>query len=87
MALLKEKQENFNDAKKILLKIIEIDSSFSPAYNALGMINDRKEDYGEAFDNFSRAIELDSDNAVFFHNRGCCLKNMGRYEESIADFI
>lgn len=59
---------------------MKIDSNFSPAYNAMGMIFDKMEDYNEAYLQFSKAVELDKDNAVFYHNRGCCLKNMGRYE-------
>jgi Flp pilus assembly protein TadD len=46
----------------------------------MGMIFDKMEDYNEAYLQFSKAVELDKDNAVFYHNRGCCLKNMGRYE-------
>lgn len=65
---------------EILKKILSIDGGFSPAYNAMGMIYDKMEEYGEAYGQFSRAVELDSGNAVFYHNRGCCLKNMGRYE-------
>ena len=51
------------------------------------MIFDKMEDYNEAYNQFTKAIELDNKNAVFYHNRGCCLKNMGRYEESIFDFL
>ncbi len=63
----------------MLHKILQIDQSFSPAYNAMGMIYDKIEDYQRAYEQFSKAIELDGNNAVFYHNRGCCLKNMGRY--------
>jgi lipoprotein NlpI len=45
----------------------------------MGMIYDKMEDYNSAYNQFTKAIELDSNNAVFYHNRGCCLKNMGRY--------
>lgn len=71
----------------VLKKILNLDSAFSPAYNAMGMIHDKMENYMEAYNQFSKAIELDPQNAVFYHNRGCCLKNMGRYEESISDFL
>lgn len=65
----------------------EIDPKFSPAYNALGMIYDKLENYEVAYQMFSKALNLDNTNSVFYHNRGCCLKNMGKYEESIKDFL
>ena len=65
----------------------ELDCNFSPAYNALGMIYDKMENYQEAYQQFTKAIELDQRNSVFYHNRGCCLKNMEKYEESIQDFM
>jgi lipoprotein NlpI len=77
---MKEKQEDYPKSMEILKKILAIDSNFSPAYNAMGMIYDKMEDYNSAYNQFTKAIELDSNNAVFYHNRGCCLKNMGRYE-------
>lgn len=30
---------------------------------------------------------MEPGNAVSHHNRACCLKNMGRYEEAVADFL
>ena len=51
------------------------------------MIYDKVENYEQAFEQFSRAIQLDPNNSVFYHNRGCCLKNMEKYEESINDFM
>ena len=59
--------------------LIEIDPSFPPVFNAKGMIFDKLENYPRSYAEFSKAIELDKNNSVFYHNRGCCLKNMGKY--------
>jgi lipoprotein NlpI len=61
-------------------ELIRVDGTFSPVYNAKGMVYDKMEDYGASYVEFSRAIELDRTNSVFYHNRGCCLKNMEKYE-------
>jgi lipoprotein NlpI len=68
-------------------ELIKVDPAFPPVYNAKGMIFDKLEDYEHSYAEFSRAIELDRNNSVFYHNRGCCLKNMERYDDSIADFL
>lgn len=35
----------------------------------------------EAVVDFGRAIELESDNPIFYHNRGFCHRNLGAYEK------
>jgi Tfp pilus assembly protein PilF len=41
---------------EILKKILNVDCNFSPAFNAMGMIYDKMEDYTEAYNQFSKAI-------------------------------
>lgn len=41
---------------QILEKILTLDPKFSPAFNAMGMIHDKMEDYHEAYNQFTRAI-------------------------------
>ena len=57
-------------------RIVEIDSNFSPVYNARGMVYDKMEQYAASYGEFTKAIDFDPKNSVFYHNRGCCLKNM-----------
>jgi tetratricopeptide (TPR) repeat protein len=38
---------------------------------------DRFYNFDEAINDFSKAIELDKENAVYWHNRACCYRNMG----------
>lgn len=61
-------------------ELIQNDPCFPPVYNAKGMIYDKLEDYTNSYAEFSKAIDLDRNNSVFYHNRGCCLKNMEKYE-------
>ena len=62
--------ENFNE-------VLEQDPSYAPSYNGRGLVWDRFFNFEEAINDFSRAIELDKMNAVYWHNRACCFRNMG----------
>lgn len=42
---MKEKQQDYGKSMEMLKKILAIDQNFSPAYNAMGMIYDKMEDY------------------------------------------
>jgi tetratricopeptide (TPR) repeat protein len=35
---------------------------------------------------FTRAISLEPNNAVYCHNRGYCYRNMGEYAKAVADY-
>lgn len=61
-------------------ELIKSDSKFAAVYNAKGMIYDKLENYSSSYAEFTKAIDLDKNNSVFYHNRGCCLKNMEKYE-------
>jgi Flp pilus assembly protein TadD len=56
--------ENFNT-------VIELNPKYSPSYNGRGLVWDRFFNFEEAIKDFSSAIELDSNNAVYWHNRAC----------------
>jgi tetratricopeptide (TPR) repeat protein len=45
-----------------------MDSNYSPSYNGRGLVWDRFFNFGEAIKDFSKAIELDPENAVYWHN-------------------
>ncbi len=42
---MKEKQQEYGKSMEMLKKILSIDQNFSPAYNAMGMIYDKMEEY------------------------------------------
>jgi tetratricopeptide (TPR) repeat protein len=55
-----------------------MDNSYAPSFNGRGLVWDRFFNYEEGIKDFSKAIELDSQNAVYWHNRACCFRNMGQ---------
>ena len=68
---LNQALENFNT-------VLNLDSTYAPSYNGRGLVWDRFFNFEEAIKDFSKAIELDSHNAVYWHNRACCFRNMGQ---------
>jgi tetratricopeptide (TPR) repeat protein len=42
--------------------------------------------YEKVVEDFSKAIQMNSDNAVYFNSRGYALSNMKRYADALADF-
>ncbi len=63
--------ENFNE-------VLALDPSYAPSFNGRGLVWDRLFNFQEAINDFSKAIELDAGNAVYWHNRACCFRNMGQ---------
>lgn len=51
----------------------------------LGINAYQKENYGEAAVNFTKAIELDSNNHIFWFNRATCFVKMREYDRAIFD--
>ena len=58
-------------------QVLHLDSGYAPSFNGRGLVWDRFFNFDEAIKDFSSAIELDSQNAVYWHNRACCYRNMG----------
>lgn len=59
---------------------------YAPAYNGMGLVNDKMGNYEEALEDFNLAIKIDSNNPVYIHNRGCCKRSMEKLEEAMEDF-
>ena len=54
--------------------------------NNEGMDHFHKQEYEQAITDFSQAIKLQSNNALFYYNRGSCYYQMGQNEKALADF-
>ena len=63
--------DNFN-------KVISMDPEYVAAYNGIGLVQDKRNNFDEAIKFFNKAIELDSKNPIYWHNRGCSYRNMNR---------
>lgn len=58
-------------------RVVDLDATYAPSFNGRGLVWDRFYNFDEAVNDFSKAIDLDANNAVYFHNRACCYRNMG----------
>jgi Flp pilus assembly protein TadD len=56
------------------------------AYSNRGSVWIQKGDYGKAFADFNKAIELDPNYAEAYNNRGVAWDHKGDYDKAIADF-
>jgi len=54
-------------------------------YKDLGNSNFKNEDYEGAYENYSKAIEIDPENALVLSNRSVTLSKLKRYEEALKD--
>ena len=45
----------------------------------MGLVYDKLTKYEEAIKCFNSAIELEPTNSVYWHNRGCSFRNLGKY--------
>ena len=70
----------------MLNECIRLDGKFAAAYNARGLIFDKNKNFPASFLDFSKAVELDPKSPIYWHNRACCLKNLGRLKDAIQDF-
>ena len=55
-----------------------MDPEYVAAYNGIGLVQDKRNNFDEAIKFFNKAIELDSKNPIYWHNRGCSYRNMNR---------
>jgi Flp pilus assembly protein TadD len=70
---------------KVLNAAIKLDSTYAPAYNARGLLLDRLGNHPAACLDFSKALSF-WENPVFYQNRACCLRNMGKLDQAVHDF-
>jgi tetratricopeptide (TPR) repeat protein len=55
-------------------------------YNHLGDEKYNRRKYEEAIEDYSAAIRIEPNNAVYFNNRGNSKRKLGRHEEAIEDY-
>lgn len=82
LAQTREKQntaEKINSAIDTYLQVIKYDKSYALAYNGIGVLLDKKEQYLDAVKYFDLALDLDKSNSLFWNNKGCTLRNLDKY--------
>ncbi len=74
----REKLEKLDLAAQDYFSVIKLDNTHAAAYHGLGLIYDKMNNFAEAIKYFDKALELDFENAIYWHNRGCSYRNLGR---------
>jgi ankyrin repeat protein len=66
-------KREYGKAKAFYLQAIEADPNYSIAYGNVALVNMFENDYQACFDNVTKAIELDNDNAHAYYSAAQCL--------------
>lgn len=73
-------------AKEKLLKAIEFDKTYVPAYTTMAVLMSMIDDNTEAENYYLEALDIDPRNPELQNNYGTFLCNNGKYEEAIEQF-
>ncbi|MCK4446336.1 MAG: glycosyltransferase [Candidatus Marinimicrobia bacterium] len=75
---------NLQKALELYTKAIIEDDQFAPAYNDLGIVYWKMDQYDVALKNFKRSIEIDNSNNLYVSNYASILALLGNLEEAIS---
>ena len=78
--------EQYQDAKDVYDKIIDLNPNFPAALANRGVIYIHMERYDEAIVDYAHALELRPDDPGILYNRGTAYVRLGRYDEALADY-
>jgi len=85
LALAYFRMDQKEKAIEHLHKALEIAPGFSNAYINLGVLMMKQGKYGEAFDNFIKALTHDQDNVIAHNNLAFILLKIGRLEDALSE--
>ena len=80
------KNQNFDEADKILLKLISNKIINDKIYFLYGLINGAKNLNEQAAKNFKSAIKLNSKESVYFFNLAIALNEIGNHQEALINY-
>ena len=78
--------EQYEDAKSIYDRILELSPDDPIAFNNRGVTYDELGKYKEALADYNRSLELSPDDSGTLSNRGVTYRKMGKYKEALADY-
>lgn len=102
IALLYKKQGHLEEALKYMKTELEVrnhnkseDSDYSDIYNNIGSIYKDMDDFENAIENYTKALQVSKDNfgelhphiAVIYNNLGTVYSEMGNFQESLNYFL
>lgn len=65
---------------------LRLDPAYTPAWNEWANVLVDEHHYAEALPLYDRVLTLDTSRAVYFHNRGVCLRLLGRLDDAMHNF-
>jgi tetratricopeptide (TPR) repeat protein len=74
-----------DEAESACLRVLELNDGHLPSLQELALIRYQHEDYERSVEYWTKAINVDPNNAVMWTNRGITLRLLQRYEEAAAD--
>lgn len=88
LGVTSDKLGKLDDAEKYYSEAIDIDSGFSEAYNALGVVYSKQKKWKEAIKNFQKALEnkLYSTRYIPYLNMGDVYMNQPDYERAVEAY-
>ena len=86
--MLERSDDNrLEDALACFDEALSVNNQYAMAYNARGLVHlalfikqvlDKMKQHEDAYQDFTKSINLEPNNYVFTHNRACCMRNMGK---------
>lgn len=73
-------------AERVVKVVIDLAPDVADHFALMGDILEDNSDHANAKANYDRAIALDANESIYFHNRGVSKLGLGEYHEAITDF-
>lgn len=86
LALVLKSAGEINEARDNLLRLIQINPDFAPAYNNLGTIYFNEQQWQEAINAYQAAIMVRADYLDAYYNLGLAFSNDGRVNDAIETY-
>jgi tetratricopeptide (TPR) repeat protein len=84
--LNEESLQEYDEAFRYYIKVIDLRPTFFYTYIRRGRIFARKKRFNMAINDFNQSIELDSTHHAAYYERGTVYQEIGEYKKSIADY-
>lgn len=80
------KQNKFDEARDLCLKLISIDNGLADAWNYLGVIDQHQSGADSAIANFDKALRINPDDPTVLNNKGISLDELGQGDAALECF-
>lgn len=80
------KQGEYKDAEEIYKKILKRENKNFDALQLMGVLSAQTKKYQVAVNYLTKALEINTNHAACFSNRGNALKELGQLDEALSDY-